>query len=266
MNETYWNAAESSVGDYISYDDDYIFPIPIGDEESDIWVSQYQILYFFASLCFVAVGVLDLILERHCLHTIMILAGLFGVLSAIFVENDIRLSNVFSVVSVCLFFFEAASVFRRRKNTSIVEERAILSPRRNYATADASMSMRRALLLGDFCFMLATMFDIIVSILSLLNFHLNTNLMLVPHLQAFLSYSLSKLEFSYVFDTTIDWDTSMMVFGIVAALLWLLCSLMYIWAFFYDFFVKVKVLKQQGTTQHVNSETTDTEHPPPMGT
>jgi len=108
-----------------------------------------QIIYFFASLCFVAVGVLDLIIEKHYLHSLMILAGLFGVLSAVFVESDIHLSNVFSVVSVCLFFFEAAFVFLRRKH-AITEGQAI--------------SMRRALLLGDLCFVLAAIFDIIVSI------------------------------------------------------------------------------------------------------
>jgi NADH:ubiquinone oxidoreductase subunit 6 (subunit J) len=157
MNETYWDTAESTVGEYVSYDDDYIFPV--GDIEFDIWVSQYQIIYFFASLCFVVAGVLDLIIEKHCLHTVMILAGLFGVLSAVFVESNIHLSNVFGVVSVCLFFFEAGSVFRRRKQS--MEEKAI----------------RRALLFGDFCFVLATIFDIIVSPSFLPQFHLNTNLM-----------------------------------------------------------------------------------------
>jgi len=214
MNETYWNTAESTVGEYVSYDDDYIFPI--GDEESDIWVSQYQIIYFFASLCFVAVGVLDLIIEKHYLHSLMILAGLFGVLSAVFVESDIHLSNVFSVVSVCLFFFEAAFVFLRRKH-AITEGQAI--------------SMRRALLLGDLCFVLAAIFDII-------------------------------LAFYYAFDTTIDWDTSMMVFGIVAALLWLLCSLIYVWAFFNEFLTNKKVLEQEGNTGNVDSETGHSPLPP----
>jgi hypothetical protein len=49
----------------------------------------------------------------------------------------------------------------------------------------------------------------------------------------------------------------MMVFGIVAALLWLVCSLIYVWAFFYEFF---DLKEQQGTTQHMDGETTG--HPP----
>ena len=37
----------------------------------------------------------------------------------------------------------------------------------------------------------------------------------------------------------------MMVFGIVAALLWLLCSLIYVWAFFNEFLTNKKVLEQE---------------------
>eukprot|EP00984_Skeletonema_dohrnii_P010708 scaffold4199_cov110-Skeletonema_dohrnii-CCMP3373.AAC.1 len=116
-------------------------------------------------------------------------------------------------------FGSAAFVFLRRKH-AITEGQAI--------------SMRRALLLGDLCFVLAAIFDII-------------------------------LAFYYAFDTTIDWDTSMMVFGIVvAALLWLLCSLIYVWAFFYEFITNKKVLEQEGNGNagNVDSETGHSPLPP----
>ena len=54
----------------------------------------------------------------------------------------------------------------------------------------------------------------------------------------------------------------MMVFGIVAALLWLLCSLIYVWAFFYEFVTNKKVLEQEGKTEWVDSETGHPRLPP----
>eukprot|EP00984_Skeletonema_dohrnii_P030411 scaffold21854_cov67-Skeletonema_dohrnii-CCMP3373.AAC.1 len=55
----------------------------------------------------------------------------------------------------------------------------------------------------------------------------------------------------------------MMVFGIVAALLWLLCSLIYVWAFFNEFLTNKKALEQEGgNTGNVDSETGHSPLPP----
>lgn len=56
-----WDGVETDVGSYgyISYDDDYVFQV----DSSDVWVSEYQIVYFSAALSFAIVGVL---LDVNC--------------------------------------------------------------------------------------------------------------------------------------------------------------------------------------------------------
>jgi len=113
-------AAVQGGDDYVSYDDDYLFQV--GSYEADIWVSKYQILYFFAALSFLIVGVLDLIRERHAFHILMILAGAFGVLSAIYVEEDVRLSNIFNSLSVHFYLLESITLFGDHKRNKITVE------------------------------------------------------------------------------------------------------------------------------------------------
>jgi len=88
--------------DFVSYDDDYLFQV--GD--TDTWVSKYQVLYFFAALSFVFVGILDLIRTKEMKHIVMILAGISGVVSAILVEVDVYTSNVMNSISVHGYLLE----------------------------------------------------------------------------------------------------------------------------------------------------------------
>ncbi|KAL7516695.1 hypothetical protein ACHAWX_001682 [Stephanocyclus meneghinianus] len=125
-DEASWNAGgnpeleallRETGGEYISNDDDYLFQVAF----SDIWVSEYQVLYFFAALCFVFTGILDLAVEKAPLHVLMILAGSFGVASAVFVE-DVRLSNILSAVSVHLFVFEGVGLLSKVRDRELLEE------------------------------------------------------------------------------------------------------------------------------------------------
>ena len=178
----------------------------------------------------------------------MILAGLFGLISALFMENDILLSNAFNLISSCLFFFEAISVFRRRKSQA-----AIL----NEATV-----MRRALFFGDFCFVLATILDIIVSA----PFVKSSSLPSLPNSSHtnFVSFppQLEKLAFMYLLDSTVDWDESIMILGIAAAVLWVLVSLVYVNEFMYEV-VWVRKMSTSTTTATERMRSQFTENPPP---
>lgn len=111
FDEMAWNADRDSEletlltaagGEFISSDDDYVFQL----KGSDVWVSEYQILYFFASVCFVFTGLFDLAQEKVPFHAFMALAGIFGVASSVYVEVNVDLSNALDSVSVHLFFLE----------------------------------------------------------------------------------------------------------------------------------------------------------------
>jgi hypothetical protein len=69
-----------------------------------------MLIYFSAALCFVFAGILDFVYKPGCLGACMILAGLFGLASAVLVEEDEWLSIVFNSVSVHLFALEAIQV------------------------------------------------------------------------------------------------------------------------------------------------------------
>jgi len=120
------------------FGDDYVFLTP----NSDYWVSKYQILYFLAALGFVFVGILDLFIYPKFLGVCMILAGSFGVISAIFVESDEDLSNIFNMVSVHLFCLEAVAIFYKRSFFG---------------------GLKVLLRIGDFFFIAGTLVDVILS-------------------------------------------------------------------------------------------------------
>jgi len=129
-------------------DDDYVFPVA-GLEEDDIWVSQYQILYFVAALCFVIVGFVDLFLEKRIFHIAMIVAGCFGLLAAVFVEANPRLSNIFGCVSVHFFLLEAVTLFGDHK--------------RNPVSLEAPKYVIFFTATGDLGFILGAFIDLILS-------------------------------------------------------------------------------------------------------
>ena len=140
------NAVVASVDDdYISYDDDYVFLVG----SSQTWVSRYMILYFCAAMCFVYVGVLDLIGEKNLFHVLMILAGAFGVVAAMLVEKDVYLSNVFSSVSVHFFLLEALTLFGSHKRQRI--------------DVGKTLWLRYSLSFADVLFGVGALLDVIVS-------------------------------------------------------------------------------------------------------
>jgi hypothetical protein len=99
-----WENEETIVWSDYGVQDDYVFQTP----RSEVWVSQYIIVYFSASVAFVLLGILEWILsEYHMTGVFFILAGFFGVLASLYVEKDEDLSSIFDLVSCGLFFFEA---------------------------------------------------------------------------------------------------------------------------------------------------------------
>ena len=96
-------ADDDSTWEPYYFGDDYVFKTP----NSDIWVSRYQILYFSAAFGFILVGIVDSFHYPWFLGAFMILAGCFGVVSAMLVEEDEDLSLIFNMVSVHLFCIEA---------------------------------------------------------------------------------------------------------------------------------------------------------------
>ena len=145
-DEESWDNEEVHEDAYESVDDDYIFQV---SGFADVWVSRYQIIYFFAALSFVFVGVLDLIRERVFFHMLMILAGLFGVASSVYVEEDIHVSNIFNSISVHLFLLEGITLFYDHNRVKI--------------SAKAGKWMKRSVKLADFEFALGAFVDVIVS-------------------------------------------------------------------------------------------------------
>ena len=129
-NQALWDNAPTSAiltSAYVSVDDDYIFKVSTRREE-EVWVSRYMILYFSAALCFVLMGLIDWIRERKWFHIFMILAGLFGLISAMLVEKDRTASNACNLISVHFFFLEGLHIMwyhfqsRKRSKASSDEE------------------------------------------------------------------------------------------------------------------------------------------------
>jgi hypothetical protein len=152
-NEASWNSGGdpelealliAAGGEYTSNDDDYLFQVG----ENDVWVSEYQVLYFFAALCFVLVGVIDLVQEKAVFHFVMILAGLFGVISAVFVDENIRISNIMNCASVHLYVLEGAALLLQTSKRDL---------------ADKETWYKKLIILADLEFLLGAILDVIVS-------------------------------------------------------------------------------------------------------
>jgi hypothetical protein len=86
-------------GGYVADDDDIFSVGPRG-------ISKYQLLFFFASMCMLVCGFLDMVEDRAAFHSLLILGGAFGVASTIYVENDIDLCNTLDFVSVHFYLVD----------------------------------------------------------------------------------------------------------------------------------------------------------------
>jgi hypothetical protein len=174
----------------VADDDYYLFATKNG-----VWVSKYQILYFVAALCFVVSGVVDFIQKQgSLLSVIFILAGCFGLVSAMLVEEYEYLSAVFDSVSAHLFMVEALGLFMYHRHIEVMIA--------NGAAASASkhqqvlMSRVYCLLrLADGSFIAGTWMDVVLS-------------------------------YCYIRGTGESIPQG--IVGVVAANLWLLCSLIYL--------------------------------------
>ena len=173
---------------YQSYDDDYLFPVN-GNQESDLWVSRYQIIYFCAAFMFVISGFLYMLQERSFFHILMVLAGVFGLLSAIFVEGDVKTSNILSLVSVHFFMAESFYLFGSHKQAEV-------------AAGDHLRCLTTTLVFGDLQFALGAVLDVVLS-------------------------------YVWFFDTAADWNTILTSVNVFAQVLWLNCSLIYMYAFIF---------------------------------
>jgi hypothetical protein len=92
-------------------DDDYVFKVRVM-RHCKIHVSKYMILYLAAAVSFVALGVLEYYqYNKSFTGFFLILAGIFGVLAAITVEDYEHMSDNFDLISSCMFSLEAVQLF-----------------------------------------------------------------------------------------------------------------------------------------------------------
>jgi hypothetical protein len=125
--------------------DDYMFATNGGA----VLVSHYQMLYFAGALCFVCSGLLDCIKEPGWLGVVLILAGAFGLASAMLVEKNVYQSAVLNSVSVHLFLLEALGLFFERGA--------------NGAIFANNPTLQRYVRLGDMFWILGTFIDVVLS-------------------------------------------------------------------------------------------------------
>lgn len=216
-DEASWNASgddelqallAAAGGQYISQDDDYVWEVG----PADIQVSEYQILYFFAALCFLGLGLLDVAREKEPFHLLMVLAGIFGVVSAIFIEENIHLSNILDCFSVHLFLLEGVAVL-------------VQSTKRDMSCEAGWYT--RLIIFADSEFITGAFLDVVVRLLSLNSRHFIPVIILS-------SPCRRKLSYFYLFDDTADWDTGLAIAWVFSTVLWLHCSLIYLGVFMYD--------------------------------
>jgi hypothetical protein len=136
-DDTVWRKYQGTA----SADDDILVQIAANG------ITRYQTLYFFAALSFVMTGILDMMEEKAAFYAFMILAGLFGVASAIYVKSDEHLSDVLDCISVHLFLLEGIVLFLNSYMRGVEE-------RRWY---------RRIILFSDAQFILGSFLDVMVS-------------------------------------------------------------------------------------------------------
>ena len=131
---------------FVSYDDDYVFQVG----SSEVWVSQYQIIYFVAAFCFATAGLLDRIADRRPYHLFRFFGGVFGVASACTIETHVLASSITSAVSVHLFLMDAIAMLWIYKSggTSLV----------------VSKLMNAILTVGALSYLGGTLIDVVVSL------------------------------------------------------------------------------------------------------
>jgi len=127
------------------YEDDYVHI----DEDKFVYISKSQIVYFFAALCFIITGVLDCFNRypgwfNSLVAVGYIMAGVFGVISAMFETDNMYYSALFNSISVHLFLLEAIGLAIRHSKAM-------------------SRTMKLYLWFGDVTFFVGSLMDVVLS-------------------------------------------------------------------------------------------------------
>eukprot|EP00978_Attheya_sp_CCMP212_P004390 scaffold9594_cov54-Attheya_sp.AAC.1 len=117
-------------------EDDFVFNV------GTTWVSRYQMVFFVAAFSFVITGALSMARVGGCLDSIMLVAGIFGLASAMTMHHDEQITLILSMISVHLFCLEAITVIFR---------------------GTFSGSLKFWFWLSDGCFLLATILEVALS-------------------------------------------------------------------------------------------------------
>ena len=140
---------------YIAENDDHIYAddyIP-NMQMRGAPVSRYQIVFLVGSLCFALSGLLDIFNERDLWNIFRLLAGGFGVASAVFINgNDFHLSNIFNLISVHCYLMDSLTLFRHDRCCAV--------------TVEAGTWTKHHLLFADFLYFTGSVIDIVVSTFS----------------------------------------------------------------------------------------------------
>ena len=111
-------------------------------------------LYIAAALCFIVVGLLDWSIERRLYPLLFVMAGLFGLLSAIYtIRGSLRYTLVFNSVSVHFFFLEAVA---------LVWERLTGGGSNNFVSG---AKYSKGLLVADVAFWFGSIIEVVLSYL-----------------------------------------------------------------------------------------------------
>ena len=136
---------------YIAENDDHIYAddyVP-NLQMNGAPVSQYQLIYLAGSLCFTISGSLDVISEQSLWPSFRLLAGAFGVASAVYISgNDFELSNVLNLVSVHCYVVDSLTMFRHNRCCAV--------------TMESGKWTNKYLLLGDFAYFSGSVIDVVV--------------------------------------------------------------------------------------------------------
>ena len=150
-------------------------------------------LYIFASLAFVAVGILDWMVVQKLYPILFIVAGIFGFISALFVTRNVRYSIIFNAVSIHFFFLEAMAIVFHRVKTSQGSKGESSADNEEKASGSAGTGL---LVFADLSFFVGSMIEMVVS-------------------------------YYYLFDSWADYNLALQSSNVAAQCLWVVCSLVY---------------------------------------
>jgi len=201
-----------------NYADDYIPNLQL----NGYGVSYYQISYICAGLCFVIAGVVDMINEKSCWPIFRLVAGSSTLAAAICISGDsYTLTNTLNLTSTHFYLLDSLTLFRKKTCCAV------------YPT-ESSKWMKKYLLFGDLTYFAGSAIDVPVRQMmneqSILFFmgcsSLTTSISTytIPH--------ANQLANLWVFDRTSFWNNAVWTCALIGGVLWLVCSFVYMLAFF----------------------------------